>query len=268
MTTTGQTSRGSAGVQGELWGARARDYAQFQEPQGRPLYEDALRRTGIGKGSTVLDVGCGPGGFCRLAAEAGAIVSGIDAARAQVEVARERVPGGRFEVGDMQSLPYDDDSFDVITGFNSFQYAADRVAALAEARRVAKPGAVVHVVVWGRAERTELAAVLSALRPLLPPAPAGAPGPFALSDPGALEALVERSGMTPTSDGYLEVTFDYPDEDSLLRGNRANGPVVLAERTSGEAAVTETVRKAFAPFRTSSGAYRIETEWRYVTARA
>jgi hypothetical protein len=80
--------------------------------------------------------------------------------------------------------------------------------------------------------------------------------------------LVERSGLKPTDDGYLEVTFDYPDEESLLRGNRANGPIVLAERTSGEAAVIDGTREAFAPFRASSGAYRIETEWRYVTARA
>jgi len=43
---------------------------------------------------------------------------------------------------------------------------------------------------------------------------------------------------------------------------------VLAERTSGQAAVIDGVREAFAPFRTSSGAYRVETEWRYVTARA
>jgi SAM-dependent methyltransferase len=174
------------------------------------------------------------------------------------------VPTARFDVGDMQFLPYDDDSFDVVTGFNSFQYAADPVDALAEARRVAKPGAIVHVVVWGRAEHTELATVLSAL----PPAPPSAPGPFALSYPGALEALVERSGLAPTDDGYIEVTFDYPDEETLLRANRANGPVVLAEQTSGEQAVIDRTREAFAPFRTSSGAYRIETEWRYVSAKA
>jgi hypothetical protein len=110
--------------------------------------------------------------------------------------------------------------------------------------------------------------VLRALRPLLPPAPPDAPGPFALSYPGALEALIERSGLVPTNDGYIELTFDYPDEQTLLRANRANGPIVLAERTSGQAAVIDGAREAFAPFRTSSGAYRIETEWRYVTARA
>ena len=266
MQTT-QAVQGSAPVQGELWGARARDYANFQEPQVRPLFEDAIERTGIGHGTTVLDVGCGPGGFCRLAAETGATVVGIDASQAHVEISRERVLSGRFDVGDMQFLPYEDDSFDVVTGFNSFQYAADRVAALREARRVARPGGIVHVVVWGREERTELVAALRAVGPLLPPAPPGAPGPFALSYPGQLEALVEQAGLTPTDEGYIELGLEYPDETALLKGNNSNGPVVLAERTSGEATVANAVRAALAPFRNSSGAYRIETEWRYVTAR-
>jgi SAM-dependent methyltransferase len=267
MQTT-QVSQGSAPVQGELWGARARNYADFQEVQLRTVHEDAVRRTGIGPDRAVLDVGCGPGGFCRIAADTGAKVAGIDASHAIIDIARERVPAGRFDVGDMQFLPYDDESFDVVTGFNSFQYAADPVAALREARRVVRPGGTVHVVVWGREEHTELASALRALRPLLPPAPPDAPGPFALSGPGALEALVERAGLTPTDDGYVEVTFEYPNETALLKGTNSNGPVVLAERTSGEATVVSAIRTALAPFRTASGVYRIETEWRYVTAAA
>ena len=182
---TAQAKQGSAPVQGELWGARARDYADFQEPQLHPLYEDAIQRTGIRPDRTVLDVGWGPGGFCRLAADARATVTGIDASHAHIEIARERVPGARFDVGDIQFLPYDDGSFDTVTGFNSFQYAADPVAALRETGRVTKPGGTVHVVVWGREEHTELVAALRALRPLLPPTPPDSPGPFALSHPGA-----------------------------------------------------------------------------------
>jgi SAM-dependent methyltransferase len=263
-----QPRQGSASVQGELWGARALDYANFQEPQLRPLYEQAIGRAGVRRGCAVLDVGCGPGGFCRVAADAGAIVAGIDASRALIEIASERIPGARFDVGDMQFLPYDDESFDVVTGFNSFQYAADPVAALREAGRVARLGGTVHAVVWGREEQTELVAALRALSPLLPPAPPNAPGPFALSYPGALDALAERAGLTPTAEGYIEVTFEYPDETALLKGNNSNGPVVLAERTSGEAAVVNAIRGALAAFRTATGVYRIETEWRYVTARA
>lgn len=265
MTMT-ETRRGTAGVQGALWGARARDWADHQEPAQRQIYEHALRLAAVGTGRTLLDLGCGAGGLSRLAAGAGATVSGIDAAEPLVAIARERVPAGRFDVGDIQFLPYDDGAFDAVVGVNSFQYAADPVAALAEARRVAKPGGTVVAVVWGREEQTEFVAVLRALRPLLPPAPAGAPGPFALSYPGALEALVEQSGLKTTDEGYFDATFEYADEAAMLKGNLAAGPAVLASRTSGEEAVAAALLDGLAPFRTAAGSYRIESEWRYVKA--
>jgi ubiquinone/menaquinone biosynthesis C-methylase UbiE len=59
------------------------------------------------------------------------------------------LPAGDFRVGDLQFLPLADGDFDVVTGFNSFQFAADPVAALAEANRVAKPGTPIFVLVWG-----------------------------------------------------------------------------------------------------------------------
>lgn len=267
MATT-EAAIGSAPLQGELWGARARDFAEELEPQARPLYEHTLRSIGIAEGTAVLDVGCGSGVFCQLAADAGAGVTGIDAAEPLVAIAKRRVPDGDFRVGDLQFLPFANDAFDVVTGFNSFQYAADPVAALAEAKRVAKPGSPVFVLVWGRQDRTELVAILSALRPLLPPARPDARGPFALSEKGVLEALVRQAGLEPIDDGYIEAPFEHPDEGALLRAHLASGPATLAIRTSGEDAVRRAAIDAFAPFRTTHGGYRIETEWRYVTAKA
>jgi hypothetical protein len=55
---------------------------------------------------------------------------------------------------------------------------------------------------------------------------------------------------------------------STPRSNIASGPATLAIRTSGEDAVRQAALQAAAPFRTADGGYRIETEWRYVTARA
>jgi 2-polyprenyl-3-methyl-5-hydroxy-6-metoxy-1,4-benzoquinol methylase len=79
MTTVDQQT-GSAAINGELWGARAREWAEFQEGKRRVDFEQCIRSTGIGQSIRVLDVGCGAGGFCRLAADAGASVTGIDAA--------------------------------------------------------------------------------------------------------------------------------------------------------------------------------------------
>src|SRR5687767_12115659 len=117
---------GSAQHWGPLWGSRPRDWAANEEQQA-PTYEEAIRRVGIGPGRRVLEVGCGSGVFLRLAADRGAEVFGLDASEALLELARARVPEADLRLGDMQFLPYEDDEFDVVCGFNSFFFAADIV---------------------------------------------------------------------------------------------------------------------------------------------
>src|SRR6185295_4705475 len=137
--------------------ARAREWADLQESSFRPLYETAFDAAAAGKGSSVLDVGCGAGLALQVAQARSANVSGLDAAAGLVEIARSRCPGADVRVGEIEELPFGDDSFDVTSGFNSFQYAANPVQALGEARRVTRPGGRVVVAVWGAAEKCELA---------------------------------------------------------------------------------------------------------------
>ena len=125
-------------------------------------------------------------------------VAGIDASAAFIDIARERLPGRNFRVGDMESLPHADGSFDVVTGFNAFQYAASPANALREARRVTQPDGVVVIATWGLPEDCEAAGHLKALGALMPRLlPPGAPGPFALSDEAKLKALASDAGLTP-----------------------------------------------------------------------
>jgi SAM-dependent methyltransferase len=130
---------GSATRWGALFGGHARDWAETWEgPRGwgTPVYEHVLVRAKIGSGTLVLDCGCGAGRFARMAADRGASVAGIDAAEGLNEIAAERTPEGEFRVGDLEELPWQEDSFEVVTGFSSFQFADDKVRALSEAGRV------------------------------------------------------------------------------------------------------------------------------------
>ena len=72
-------------INGQLWGARARDWADIQEGTVRPVYEAVIERTGVGSGTRYLDVGCGAGMAVQIAASHGAEVSGIDAADALLD---------------------------------------------------------------------------------------------------------------------------------------------------------------------------------------
>src|SRR5438105_565734 len=205
---------GTAGVQGELWGARARDWSELAEPVSRSVYDAVFARTGIGPGTKLLDIGCGAGGALVAARELGAEVTGLDAASNLVEIARSRLPGARIEIGEMEDLPFADESFDVVTGFNSFQFAGDPVEALREARRVCKPGGSVVMLVWGKPEECDtLRATVAAVMALLPPAP-GAPGPAALSEEGVIENMMEQAGLAALHSGDVDCPFLFLNVDA------------------------------------------------------
>jgi ubiquinone/menaquinone biosynthesis C-methylase UbiE len=235
---------------------------------GIPLYRQVLERLSVESGSDLLDVGCGAGRFCRLAADRGARVSGIDATAPFVEIARERIRGGDFRVGDMEALPWPDDSFDVVTGFNSFFFAADLVHALREARRVARPGGAVALTVFGRPERCESTPMFAALGQVLPSDSGEDQGGPALHEEGVLEALAKEAGLVPREGGYLEVVEEYPDLETLLRGYLAHGSVVRTLRSSDEPRVRDALSDGVRPLITASGGVRIEDEYRYLIARA
>jgi len=258
---------GSSQVQGDLWGARAREWADLQEGSFKPLYEAAFEAAGVGKGSSVLDVGCGAGLALQVAQARGAKVSGLDAAPSLAAIAKERCPGGDIRTGEIEELPFGDASFDVTTGFNSFQYATDPVKALSEARRVTKPGGRVLIAVWGAADQCQLAPYLGAVGKLLPPPPPGAPGPFALSAPGALEALVGKAGLKPEKNASVVTTMRFPDEATAVRGLMASGVVERAIRNSGEAAVRRGVAEVIQPRRGADGSYAFANEWRFLVSR-
>ena len=169
---------GTATIQGELWGTHAKDWADVQESVAVPLFEAVLQEASIHAEMSVLDIGCGSGIFCEMAFKRGAKVSGLDASEALLAIARERVQRGDFRTGEMEELPYADRSFDLVTGFSSFQFAANPVHALQEASRVSRNGSVV-IAVFGKPEENESTAYIKAMGSLLPPPPPGAPGPFA-----------------------------------------------------------------------------------------
>jgi SAM-dependent methyltransferase len=261
------SATGSAERWGPLWGARPRDWAANEEQQV-PTYEEAIRRVGIEPGQRVLEVGCGSGVFLRVASDRGAHVAGLDASEALIGLARARVPEAELVVGDMQVLPYEDDAFDLVAGFNSFFFAADMVAALREAGRVAKPGAPVVIQVWGRPERCDLTAMKQTVASLGPTPESGAQAPPALSEPGVLEAMAAQAGLAPGSAFDISWAYEFPDEDALARAMLAPGVIVDVVAAVGEDAVRSAIVEALAPHRTPGGGYRLVNEWHTLIASA
>lgn len=265
---TEASTTGTAGVNGPLWGAAAADWSEIQEGQFRPGYEAVLEHCGVGPGTDYLDAGCGSGMAAALAASRGAKVHGFDAAEALLAIAQRRVPAGVFHMADLEAVPFEAASFDVVTGFNAFQFAGDPVRALSEARRVARPGGRVVVMTWGDPEGMEAAAIVGALRPLLPPPPPGAAGPFALSDKDRLRAFAEAAGLVAEDIVDVQSDWAYPDEATALRGVGASGVATRAKGLIGAEAVDAAHRAAMAPFLREDGSFRIGASCRFLVARA
>jgi SAM-dependent methyltransferase len=267
MSTASVAGSGSASRWGPLWGTRPADWALSEDMQ-RPTYEAALARTGLERGWRVLDVGCGAGAFLRLVAGRGGEPSGLDASTALIAFARTRLPEADLRMGEMEELPWEDDRFDLVAGFNSFFFANDMVAALREAGRVAKPGAPVVIQVWGAHERCDLEAMKEIARPFLPPRPPDAPLDPDLSQPGLLPELARRAGLVPESEFDATWAFVYPDAESLGRAMVAVAGLAAVAGPEREQELANAIVDGLAAYRRPDGSYRLSNEFHYVIARA
>jgi hypothetical protein len=202
-----------------------------------------------------------------MAAARGAAVAGIDAAASMIEIASERIPGAEFRVGDIEALPWPDGSFDVATGFSSFQFADDKVRALTEARRVSQ-GKVV-VVVPSRVAESGITQVFQPVFPLFQPEMLETmkqSGMFALSQPGRLEEVLAAAGLTARDDEEVVCPIVFENVDTALRAFLGAGPTALAIQHSGQEAVAGTVRSALGSFTASEGRVMLPGWYRTVIA--
>ena len=170
---------------------------------------------------------------------------------------------GLRAIGELEDLPFADHSFDIVTGFNSFQYATRPAAALAEAARVLAPGGRVLYLNWAPPEQCEAAAYLAAIGALLPPPPPGTPGPFALSDEEAIARIFDEAGLAIGGRADVPVVWSYPDDATAIAGLMAAGPIVGAINHAGLDATVAATVAFLEPFRTGDGGYAITNVFRY-----
>jgi SAM-dependent methyltransferase len=182
----------------------------------------------------LLDAACGSGLAASMAAERGAVVTGFDSEPELLAIARERVPGGYFIEAPLDQMPFRDDSFDVVTGFNAFQFADDPLTAVREARRV---GRLVAATTFAEPERCESTALHLAMRAVRGGEPVAGYSPYSLSSPGGLEELMSDAGLTPIAAGEVPVVWGHDDPELTIRAMLASAGGALAIEAVGEARV-------------------------------
>ena len=241
---------GSSNIQGKLWGVETQDYMEFMEPTFKPLWEAMLSAANVGKDTRFLDVGCGCGGASILASNLGAKVTGLDASEAFIKTANKRVPNCEFRVGDMEQLPFEDNSFDVSFSSQTLMFADDPGIAVQEMKRITVQNGRVVSGIWGAMEDCELESFGKAIRDNLPKEvlsklPPKRPA-SSLSEHGILEKLMEQAGLKLLESKELEHRFAFNDFECCWRGLKSTGPVQGVMRLAGEEILKEVIQKAIA----------------------
>ena len=78
-------------------------------------------------------------------------------------------------------------------------------------------------------------------------------GPFSLSEPGKLEALLEQADLKVVGSGEVDVPLTYPDIETFWRAQRSAGPLQGAIRVAGEERVRQAVQTAAETYRKPDG---------------
>jgi hypothetical protein len=184
-----------------------------------------------------------------MAADRGAVVAGIDAAKELLAIAAERTPSGDFRVGDLEALPWPDQCFDWVTGISSFQFADDKVRALTEARRVSR--GFVAIAIPSRASESGIASVYKPLFPLFPAQALESmrhSGIFALSEPNTLDDVLAAVGLRVQHDHEIDCPILFKDAAAALRAFVGAGPTAIAIQHSGEPTVAQALAESLRRF--------------------
>jgi SAM-dependent methyltransferase len=232
MTSAG-AERAQWTVVDEGWGRAAVDFATLSEPGNCREYVYLHHRLGVDAGDQLLDVACGSGLAIELAGLRGAACAGIDASPRLVAVARDRSPGADIRVGDMNALPWEPESFDVVTSFRGIWGTTP--GAVTEMYRVLRPGGRAGITVWGHLKVSPGAWTLAPFRLAAAEKVDNQAVMVSLGRPGAGEQLLESCGFGDVERVDVPFAWEFADPELYARALTSTGPAYEAIQNVGEA---------------------------------
>ncbi|WP_084774985.1 class I SAM-dependent methyltransferase [Streptomyces sp. MOE7] len=220
-----------------------------------------LDAAGVGEGTRVLDVGTGTGSVAAAAGARGARVIAVDAEPDMARRTRDAVPGARVQIAALPQLPFRDGRFDATVGNFVLNHVGRPRAALAELRRVTRPGGRIALTVWAAPPAPGQALLGRAVRaagvPRPPHLPTLAPEDDFPRTADGLTGLLRGAGLVRA--GCRPLVWDHRTTSEEWWHGPAAGVATIGRIVTGQGPATaERIRRHFtalaAEFTESDGA--------------
>lgn len=237
-----------------------------------PAAQAAIDAADPRAGEHVVDVGCGTGNAALLAAERGALVTGVDPAPRLLEAAHAEAAARSLEIayveGAAAALPLPDAHADAVISVFGAIFAPDALAAATEMARVTRARGRIVLCAWipsgalfevTRLRREALTSATSV--------PAGSP-PFAWHEEGALREAFGPLGFTVEAQ-ECKLAFTAPSPREFLASELRDHPMWLSARAALEPqemdALSARALEIYATANEDPGGFRVTSD--YVVAR-
>jgi SAM-dependent methyltransferase len=243
------------------WSERASIYDRLTARITTILAEPLLDAAHVAAGTRVLDLGCGPGVVCGLAARRGALPTGVDVSPGMLAEARRRHPDLAFVEADAVALPFEDGAFDACVGGFVINHLPAPDAATGELTRSLAPGGALALSLWEPpAENRWLGIVGEALGEIGVPAPAdlaGGPDPYRFADREEMIGLLRRAGLSDLRFERVETLARCRDSDEfwdgVLGGSVRTSTTILRQPEEVRRRVRAAVDRRLRAYRTPRG---------------
>jgi len=192
-----------------------------------------VKHARISRGQRVLDVGCGTGVVAVTAARTGAKVTGLDLTPELLTEARENSRVAQVDIdwheGDVESLPFENATFDAVLSQFGHMFAPRPDVAVSEMLRVLKPGGTIAFSTWP--PEMFVGRMFALVASYLPPPPPGVAPPPQWGDPNIIR---ERLGASVRDIVFDRGAMFWPSlspQHNRIMMERTAGPVVKLVET-------------------------------------
>ncbi len=230
------------------WNEASGDYEKAFGSLTAQSADAVLDAAGVTAGCTVLDVCTGHGVLAHVATLRGAKVCALDFAENMVAAARRNAPAADCQQGDAQNLPYGDNTFDAVVCGYGIMHLPEPDRALAEMRRVLRPGGRVALSVWaGPSPSNGFGLLLGAVKAngrLDVPLPHG-PDVFQFGSIDAMKAALAETGFREPNAITVPLIFRLESAATFLsavtQGTVRTKALFLAQDQAALSAITGAV---------------------------